>query len=195
MLEFIPDNHEYRFKGQHVPGVNEILKAEGCIPDFDKFKGTEYKRELGQYVHQAIRLHFAGTLDIDSVSGPVREYFEGFLKFAAMFELNPIAVEKPLFSQRWGFAGTPDCYDRRGFDWKCSEGKYDHYELTAGAYATLIEGTGVKIESYNLVILKPYDYTVRPVKMNKQTFLAMLLTYQWKKERGFYESTYTNESD
>jgi len=186
MLKYKPETHEYFWGDVPVDSVNQILKAEGVIPDFN-FPAAEYKCQLGSYVHKAIKLYFGGKLDENSLSGPVKEYFEGAKKFIEDFAINPFEVEKFLYSQKHRFAGTPDFWDTKLYDWKCSCSIYPHYELTMGAYALLVEEfQKAKPTETILIQLKPFDYKLHTINPNCKAFLALRYAYQWKKERGLY---------
>lgn len=185
MLKYVAETHEYFWNGSPVCSVNQVLQAEGIMPNFGSFKNAAYKRLLGTYVHKAIKLSFERKLDENSLQGEVKDYFEGFKRFMDDFGLNPFEVEKPLYSKKWGFAGMPDCWDARLFDWKCSKTTYDHYALTMGAYSLLVEeAQGAKPTEAMLVMLSPNSYKIEVIEPDRKTFLAVLLTHKWKKERG-----------
>lgn len=179
----LSEDHIYRVNGVIKPGVNEILQSEGIIPDFDRFNNGAYKRQLGSYTHAAIRLYFENRLDLNSLQGEVKDYFQGFLKFLEENPINPLEVEKSLYSEKWDFCGTPDCWTHKLlYDWKVGQ-IYPYYSLTTGAYLILLEEAGYLIEKVNLVCLSPNDYRIKLIKPDKQTFLAALVLYQWRKTK------------
>jgi len=184
MLTFNPETHEYALEGKHIPGVNEILKAGGILPNFN-FPQAEYKRQLGTYVHQAIKMYFEDNLDEDSLQSPIKEYFEGFKKFHKENPINPLEVEKILYSKKWGFAGTTDCFDNKLYDWKVSASIYDTYYLSMAGYEILVEEhLGYKPEEVIIVQLKPNGYKPHTIKPDRQNFLAFLMTYKYKQKKG-----------
>ena len=75
MLKFVEKEHNYFWQEQHVHCVSEVLKAEGACPSYN-LPNAEYKRQLGEYVHYAIRLHFENRLDEKCLQGEVKDYFE-----------------------------------------------------------------------------------------------------------------------
>ena len=183
-IDYKPVDHSYSVNGQEKPSVNQILKAEGLLPDFN-FYQAEYKRQLGTYVHTAIKLYFENRLDEDSLSGEVKGYFEGFKKFHTDNPINPFLVEKPLYSEKWGFCGTPDCWDNILYDWKCSASIYDFYYLTMAGYEILVEEYQDKmVKEVWLVQLSSNSYKIHKIKPDKQNFLAALKMYQYKQKRG-----------
>lgn len=186
------DDHEYYVNGIRVPGVNEILSAEGINPDFSKVPNIDYYRNLGTYVHNAIRMYFEGILDESSLTGPVKERFNGFLKYVSEHNFIPNFVEKRLYSKKWGYAGEPDT---EGLDlgvsvmndWKCSANVYPSYELSLPAYDLLIEENyGKSPEKHQLIQLLPNDFKVIPMEIKRQDWLAVLMTFKWKQKRRLY---------
>lgn len=184
-LRLIEEEHKYLLADKEVPSVNQILKAEGILPNF---YSNNHNCLLGTYTHQAIQLYYRSILDINSLVGEVKERFSGFEKFISDFPefANPLEVEKPLYSQQWEFAGTPDLI-MPGIlvDWKVSQNLYDYFSLTMAGYEILYEEfLGHKPEEIWIVRLLPNDYKIDKVKADRQNFLAILLTYKYKKERG-----------
>ncbi len=184
-IDYREDTHQYFVERIEKPSVNQILKAEGILSDFN-FPQAEYKRQLGTYVHRAIKLYFLNKLNEASLQGAVKAYFEGFKAFLKDNPINPLEVEKPLYSAKWGFCGTPDCWDSVVYDWKCSASIYDHYYLTMAGYEILIEEYQKKPKESWLVQLSPNKYNIKKITPDRQSFLAILLTYQYKQKRGIY---------
>jgi len=181
-IEFDKANHIYKVNGVERPSVNQILKEMGATPDFDSFLKDSYRRTLGEYVHQAIYLFLAGKLDEESLKGEVKDYFEGFRKFYEEHGFDPLEAETPLYSEKWGFCGTPDCFTKNTlYDWKVTENFYRHYYLAMGGYSILLEDNGYPITTAKLIFLKPGDYEIKEIEPDRQTFLAFLLAYKWKK--------------
>jgi hypothetical protein len=185
-LTYSPEDHIYRYNGIIVPSVNQILDAEGILPSFD-FPNAEFYRLRGEYVHDAIKMHFYGKLDEESLEGDVEAFFNGFRKFMDENPVSPEEVEKPLYSEKWGFTGTPDMWDTKAiYDWKCSKNTYAHYLLTMAGYKILIEENykhlNYKAEKSILVHLQPNNYFIKEVVPDTNTFLGILLSYKWKEK-------------
>ena len=177
----LSEEHIYKVNGVIKPGVNEVLKDMGAIPDFN-YPNAEYKRTLGTYVHLAIKLYFENKLDESSLQGEVKDYFNGFLKFHKENPINPLGVEKKFYSEKHGFCGTIDCWTDVLYDWKTGQSARYH-QLTAGAYLLLLEEAGYKIERVEFVHLTPNDYKVVEIEADKQSFLAFLYAWKWLKRK------------
>lgn len=196
MITYKPETHEYFDEsGNKVDSVNQILKAEGIIPDFSLYPGAEYKRELGTNLHSAIKYHLKNTLDGDTIVPPLLDYYYQFLKFfKENLNLEYIAIrvlEEPLISKKWQYAGTPDIvvqYKDKNIliDWKCSKHLYPMYLLTLPAYSLLVEeNLNIKIDTMWMVQFNKNDYKI--IQMDKkylQVWQAVLLSYQFKKNNN-----------
>jgi len=184
-LTFNEDEHRYYLDGRHIPGVNEILRAEGILPDFGP--NAEHAKLLGKYTHQAIALLLKDNLREDSLSPEIAVRIVQFKRFQQEVGITPKIIETPLAIERWHFAGTPDCLAKDGtlYDWKITPSFRDYFHLTLSAYAMLCEeATGVRPKKMYTVHILPNTYRIRECHDERQTFLALLMAYKWKKERG-----------
>ena len=183
-LTFNEDEHRYYLDGRHIPGVNEILRAEGVLPDFGP--NSEYAKLLGKYTHQAIALLLKDNLREDSLSPEIAVRIAQFKRFQQQVKITPKIIETPLAIEKWYFAGTPDLITANILlDWKISQNLYDYFSLTMAGYEILYEEfLGNKPEEIWIVRLLPSDYKIDKIKTDRQNFLAILLTYKYKKERG-----------
>ena len=103
----LDENHQYKVSGKKYPGVNEIIRLAGLGTDYFG-EVAERKKNIGIAVHKAIALDLAANLDFKSLSGPVLDYFKGYQKFKADFQIKPFLFEKMLFSEKWGYCGMLD---------------------------------------------------------------------------------------
>lgn len=95
--------------------VTEVLRAVGAI---DAQFCSEEARARGAAVHEAIRLHFKGTLDESSLHEKVRPFYEAFLKMKArLADFFPellhgdefdCRVEEALYLPDLGLVGRAD---------------------------------------------------------------------------------------
>ncbi len=185
-IVYKPDTHQYFVDGIERASVNNMLKAEGIMPNFN-FPAAEYKRQLGHFVHQAIKLYFYKTLDEKSLTGPVKDYYAGFQMFLKDYPIRPFEVEKSLFSEKWGFCGTPDCYDDILYDWKVSYALYDFYYLTMAGYSILFEEIQRRPpKEIWLVQLAANSYKIKKIEPDRNNFLALMISHQYKQKRGLY---------
>jgi len=111
-LVLTPD-HKYFWKGEYVPGNNEILKAAGII-DYSGVPEQilQDKMILGKNVHLITKVYDENPLFNDEiVKAEYPEcvpYFEAYKKFKSAHDFRPIFSETSLYSKRWRFATTPD---------------------------------------------------------------------------------------
>jgi hypothetical protein len=73
---------------------------------------VEFARQRGTEVHEAIRLLCGGepgaTLNWESLDPEVHPRVEAFCEWRERRKWEPIYVERPFFSERYCFGGTPD---------------------------------------------------------------------------------------
>lgn len=111
MLTFEPVLHEYRWCGQPVPSVTQVLACANRF-DFITREELEVAGRRGTYVHQLCELSDLGELDDDAESSG--EHWPRLLawrKFCLDYGANWSSIETLGFSKLFGFAGT---VDRRG---------------------------------------------------------------------------------
>lgn len=116
ILQFDEPTHRYFVGGRASLSVTKILDL-ASITDFSSVNKDLLDRasKFGQAVHRGTELHDLGTLDISSLDAPLVPYLEAWKKFCAAEISEFIEIEQPVWSKRFGFAGTPD---RVGLDKK-----------------------------------------------------------------------------
>lgn len=121
MLTFTPHNHEYRWSGKVVPSVTTILDCwkrvqygwrefyvnaiDGTVVDAETFEAAG---DFGTAVHMAAPLVLAGTLDWDALDPELVKPCRQLEEWQRDMRPEIVAIEKPLYSVRYGYAGTPD---------------------------------------------------------------------------------------
>lgn len=107
---FDPEAHAYALDGQLIPGVTEVLRQ---VVDLSMIRDDvlDRKRAIGSALHQAIELDAADELDPDSIDPAVAPYFAGWRRFQAEHHAFIVhANERPVFSQSFRYACTPDVW-------------------------------------------------------------------------------------
>src|SRR5512133_1114046 len=121
----IDEDHVYRVGEHAVPGVSEILDCVGLrrwggkwrsIGGGEYMGGYEVERDFGHALHGYIGMRLTGhhrhDIDYDPAMLPWIEGWEHFHREHACAETvvhgSRLMVERPLYSRRLGFAGTPD---------------------------------------------------------------------------------------
>lgn len=198
-LVFSGDDHTYRLRGGEVlASVTGILKAEGIQQYGPSNSNSDYKMQVGTWVHQAIEWYEKGTLDEGNLSGGVALYLKSYKSFKKITGFKPILelIEAPMWHSSWRFSGTPDLpgviADRFVIcDLKTGEKRAGDCVQVAG-YGMLVcnsvvgfenlapEGAVVYIKNDGLM---PKVEQVSAIGMhgNKSVFLAALQVNRWKK--------------
>ena len=109
-LTFHPDPHEYRLNDRILPGVTEILTAEGCSGS-DWYK--EEHQQRGDAVHRITRLIDDRDWDPDTTTQALVPYGRCYEQFLRDSGFTPILSEQSVCSPTYGLAGTLD----RWGDW------------------------------------------------------------------------------
>ena len=149
----------YKLKsGRKVPGASTVAKigddpsallhwAWNCGKEGIDFKKVrEHAADIGTLAHFLIQCHLRGQeADLSEFSAEQQDKASNaFLKFLEFFDaqkLTPVAVEKPLVSEQYGFGGTLDLVAKDGgivlLDWKTSNAIYRPYLLQLAGYEQL----------------------------------------------------------
>jgi hypothetical protein len=109
MITFDPATHTYTLNGEKVPGITQIIADMGLI---DPSWFTDYSRERGTFVHRIIQWHLSGELDEETVDESLIGYLNAWKQFELDAGFVPTAIEVPLASELYRYAGTPDYIGR-----------------------------------------------------------------------------------
>ena len=183
----LDENHVYRLDGVAIPSVTQIIKSAGMMGWMPE---DEYYRQRGQYVHDAIKMYFKGTLDIDALSEGVRPYVDSAIEYILVTGYRPALVECLMYSPIYRYAGTPDAWPL--LDWKTG-GKQSWHAPQMAAYYNLalengIETTGIYPINVHLrpdgklPKVEPYKFT--EIIDAKKAFFSALHVYQWRKNNN-----------
>ena len=122
MVEFDPEQHAYTVKGFRVPSVTQVInqyqKVTICGGAYmvDVFTGATFDASLferagnaGTALHKGTELLLTGeTLDWSALAPQLVAPLENFAAFLEDFPMKPLMIETPMYSQKWGYAGTVD---------------------------------------------------------------------------------------
>lgn len=105
MLTFEKENHIYRWNGQAVPSVSEIIRPiiqySGSIPDGVLEAAADRGHEIHQACEDIDKGEFYDPKEHDS-------YVEAYQEWKRSLECSFVQIESPLYSEFYGYAGTPD---------------------------------------------------------------------------------------
>lgn len=115
-LTFDPEAHVYRFNGEVVPSVTQILASTGISVDFESLgsmsgevrQAIELKREIGTALHADAHAFDDNDLDVESVDPRVRPYLDAWIEFRVNKGLLPSVRERRVFHPTMRYAGTLD---------------------------------------------------------------------------------------
>ena len=110
MLAFNPSRHEYRWFGQVVPSVTQLLtplQDWAMVPRL----AMEAAQERGTAVHLITQLYDEARLELASVDPAYQAYLDAWCLFERDYKTHWTGIEIQGYSNRGGFAGT---FDRRG---------------------------------------------------------------------------------
>jgi hypothetical protein len=107
MIDFDPASHTYKVDGWPYASVTQIIADAGLYGDAARYF-TEYAAERGSFVHKAIELYLAGTLDESTVDPAIQGYLDAFVKFIGDTNFYPTHSEQVFYSVTLRVAGRPD---------------------------------------------------------------------------------------
>lgn len=184
MIEFNEERHEYIVDGIPYVSVTTVLSAMGMYGDAANYF-TEYARDRGSYVHQAIEYYLRGELDEDSLDPAILPYFDAWKRFEADTGFVPDDIENALASDLYLLAGRPDLIGKVNgtmavIDIKTSASVAPAERLQTAAYE-LLYGKPLKRFSLHLTGTGKYLLTEFKERQDRHFFLSCLSVYQWKK--------------
>ncbi len=203
-LTFNPENHEYCVDGIVKPSVTHILSNVGTRREgsdgkkhwspigFDDrfFDESGNASKFGEHFHFVARCKVS---EVDVEYDPrMRPWVRGLEKFLHDYRktfsgITRQLVEVPMYSKKYGYAGTPDWYfetvrENFNIDWKTGIFQKSSRIQTAGYGNLEMELFGYKKMPRRMVIqILPDDYKVDDRKRNPEdwnNFLSLLNT--WK---------------
>jgi hypothetical protein len=109
MIVFNKEKHEYTLDGNKLPSVTHILQKTGFY-DFDMVKPEiiEAAADFGKCAHKGAELYDLNDLDERALARPLKPYLESWKRFREDTGFIPIEIEKPVYSKKYRYAGTPD---------------------------------------------------------------------------------------
>lgn len=199
-VTFIPEGHKYiDGNGNEVPSVSRILEWFK-ITDIDKVRrihGDEYIDHCsaaGTEIHRICTLDDQGKLKRGDWNPEFTPWLNAWRKYRDEYKPNFLAIEQPLVSMVWGFAGQPDRVEDCGkwldvIDIK-SGVKMKAHEYQTAMYQILIEENyKMKVRQRTCVYLKEDDY--KQDRFKNQGIIndvkCLLRTYQLQKQMGVFD--------
>lgn len=145
---------------------------------------------IGQDVHAAIEAYLKGReVQVDEANRPM---FEAWLEWWKRSGLRALAIEKTVYSLRYGYAGTMDLYaELKGrpvvIDWKTTNAVYPESYLQNIAYRhAALECLGLKsVGGFIVRVPKNVDPKIEVRKVPQDVVLADFLSalHLWRWQR------------
>ena len=182
---FDPAAHTYALDGVRVPGVTDVIRAAGLMPDM-RF-ASDWHLERGRLVHAATHMHDEDDLDESQldpeIAGRVRAWQAFRAEAGARFVIT--AIERPCASSLPCYAGTPDrvgTWDGRPcvVDIKAGE-PADWHAIQLAAYRALT-GTVDRLGVY-LRADGTYKLVTYAAREDWPVFAGALACYHWRQTR------------
>lgn len=107
-FRFEEDGHKYFLGDIELPGFTFLVRKFGLVPEEAFY--SEYGKNRGRAVHQAIHFMNEGVLDNSSVDVRLAGYLNAWKKFCRDFDFKPLIFERPLMSANYMFACTLDAF-------------------------------------------------------------------------------------
>jgi hypothetical protein len=180
MLTFDPDSHTYTLNGEKVPGITQIIADMGLI---DTAWFTDYSRERGIFVHRIIQWHLSGELDEDTVDESLIGYLNAWKRFELDAGFVPTAIEAPLASELYRFAGTPDYIGRLNGCEAVIDAKSGMISPATGlqlAAQEILAGRPLKRFALQVMDTGKYKLTPYTSRSDRGIFLAAVSLWWWK---------------
>ena len=186
---FDPAAHAYTINGRPVPSVTQVLAD--LLPCW---RASDWHMERGRAVHACAALIARGvefTAD-EQIAGQVA----ALRRFVVEVKPLVLAVECPVFSERYQYAGTFDLLTRRPgklplmlVDYKSALTPVVPYQLAAYAAAYVGEvciGYGMGVEIHDDGTYKLSE--VYDLRRYAQSWLALLTSYGVRRKCGIGEA-------
>jgi CRISPR/Cas system-associated exonuclease Cas4 (RecB family) len=137
MLEYDDKTHEYKVDGVIVPSVTQLLPKQNFHVSDEILNNLSIE---GSTNHEMLRIyHESGN----TMEDPYLIEFDSFIKENTVKFEKLLAYEKPLFSKKLKFAGTPDMIFKNSIvDLKRSRGNKKYHSLQLAGYNILAHENG-----------------------------------------------------
>lgn len=187
MLRFEGEGHRYFWCGQEVPSVTTILNV---LSSFSHINAAVLAAagERGTKAHKACELYDADNLDEDTLDPQLKPYLAAWIRFKRETGAEIIAVEKKVYHNTLGYAGTLDrllILNGRAClaDIKTGQRTIAHGPQTEGYALALDEKVNdtasIYLRNDGTYRLEIYDKAAR--RRSADAFLAALTLYNYRR--------------
>ncbi len=190
-LTFEADTHTYRWRGDVVPSVTQILRDLQLSPQYPEDRGW---LEFGRAVHKCCDLVLQDRLD--SCGDLLLPYVNAFRDVVALYKIKPLNTELEVYHDTLGFAGRLDIHCRifgiyeaiidykTGLPPSCTGLQTAGYDL---ALSRMLKTPTIKRRRYALRLLTDETKTTGKAKLveytdpfNYEVFSGAVAVWKWK---------------
>lgn len=159
-LTFDPEPHVYRFDGEVIPSVTQLLEP---LINYAGVPGAilQHAADRGTAVHLATEFWDDGDLDEESIDPEVLPYVQAWQRFRGESGFVVERSEMRLYSARHRYAGTVDCIGILGGRRVMVEKK---------TTAVLAPATAIQVTAYR----RAYNETCLPHERIRQSYSVHL---------------------
>lgn len=186
---FNEQDHTYWLDGKELMSASKLISPLGE----DIEEGLEdifaAAAERGTILHAALANALVGVSIEDDLPDDYLPYWEAINLFLVEHEIEPIAIEEPIYSEALRVAGTPDILCR--FDGKLALLDYKFVAQVAktkakaqlNIYTMMYEEQGVSPESLYIVQFMKGAYRLYPVAIGREEVEACLKIRELKEKK------------
>jgi len=159
-------------EGNIVPGVTTVLSILNKpalvkwannlgLQGIDSSKYRDKMADIGTLAHYLILCHLKKEKPDTSEYSPenidkAENCLLSYLEWTKGHKIEPIIVEKPLVSEKFGYGGTVDCYCKMNgdfclIDFKTGKGIYEEYIYHLAAYKQLLIDSGYQVDNVRIL--------------------------------------------
>jgi len=185
-LIFRESDHSYLFKGVRLPSVTQIIADAGLYGDTSYY--TEYSRDRGSFVHEAIEYHLSGELDEGTLDPVIVPYLDAWKQFQAEAHYVSDSCEERLASDVYHFAGTIDHIGHLN----------GHFSIIDVKTGVPVPATGIQLAGYEILLSVrgarrfalhlqddgKYRLIEYKDRNDRPLFISLLALWNWKRNAG-----------
>ena len=179
IVYFQEEGHTYQDANRmKVPSVSFLLEYFKLA---DYSHSNERALEFGKNVHKTCELYDLDNLDWCDPA--IEPYLEQWKKAKIAINDDIIAIEQPLISNAWCYAGTPDRVLKHGICDIKTGLRYACHAIQTAFYSILAEENyGIKVKHrYTIYLGKKLDIVEHKDRSDISIAKSLIQIYNWKK--------------
>lgn len=160
---FDPESHIYGFDGRVLPSVTQSLNEWREVTVYGKrffihtINGTVVEGEVmdnaaafGRAIHVGAALILQDDLDWGDLDPALVAPLREFEKWVDDYKVKPVHIEEPMYSEKYGVAGTPDIIG--------TVNGFRHLDITDIKTGLVNEMVGPQVAGYEIIFREREKY-------------------------------------